>query len=496
MTDFIHPTPPLPPHSVFSPAQRRWIVAIASVAAFYSPFTANIYFPALVDIAADLAVSSEKINLSVTTYMIFQGITPTFWGALTDHSGRRPVYILTFTVFIVASIGLAVANTYWLVLVLRMLQAAGSASVVSIGSGTISDISTPAERAGYQGFFSVGLYAGPAIGPFLGGVLTGSLGWRSIFWFLVIAGGVYTLVLIFFLPETMRKQVGNGSHQPTEWWKLPLMYTLHLSKKPEPEGPKPSPPKAWANPLRSLLILKEKDVSVILLFNAVIYTSYYTVTSSTTQLFSSHYGLGSLQIGLCFLANGIGAMSGSVVRGKLMDRTYRIRRAEWKEKRALESDVTAPEQYDDNDLSTFNVEHARMSSLPAWYLVNVGTVIAYGWFVQYRIHLAAPIVMQFFIGMSSTTIFGITNTLILDMFPGSAASAIATNNLTRCLLGAGGVALIDRILTSLNGPGWTFTMIAFICLAMFPLPLAEWTWGFQWRTERTRKLAAKAKSEK
>ncbi|KAF2087259.1 MFS general substrate transporter [Saccharata proteae CBS 121410] len=479
-------------HSVFTPRQKAFIVTIASIAALFSPLTANIYFPALNRVANDLHVSTEQINLTVTAYMIFQGIAPTFWGSLTDRVGRRPVYIFTFLVFIVASVGCALANVYWLLLVLRMLQATGSASVVAIGSGTISDISTPAERAGNMGFFAVGLYAGPAIGPFLGGVLTEGLGWRSLFWFLVITGSLYTIVLICFLPETMRKKVGNGSHQSSSKWKLPLMYSLHIVKMPAPEGPLPPPQKKYMNPLRSVLILKEKDVFLILFFNAIIYTSYYTITSSTTQLFASAYNLNSLQIGLCFLANGIGAMGGSVVRGKLMDRSYRLQREKWQRRRTEEG---GEKDYDDNDISTFNVERTRLKSLPYYYFLNIGTTIAYGWFVQYRIHLAAPVIMQFFIGLSSTSIFGITNTMIMDIYPSNAASAIATNNLTRCLMGAAGVALIDKILQALNGPGWTFTMIALICLATFPMPLAEYRWGFKWRAERATRLEEKSKEK-
>ena len=59
-----------PVWSIFSPWEKKWIVMIASLGAFFSPLTTNIYFPALNDIAKDLDVSINMVNLSITTYMV------------------------------------------------------------------------------------------------------------------------------------------------------------------------------------------------------------------------------------------------------------------------------------------------------------------------------------------------------------------------------------------------------------------------------------------
>ena len=62
--------PPGKDYSSFSPWQKRFIVFAATMGAFFSPFTAQIYFPALTSIAKDLNVSNSKINLTMTTYMV------------------------------------------------------------------------------------------------------------------------------------------------------------------------------------------------------------------------------------------------------------------------------------------------------------------------------------------------------------------------------------------------------------------------------------------
>ena len=59
-----------PKWAVFGRREKKGIVMIASLGAFFSPLTTNIYFPALNEIAKDLNVSINEVNLSITTYMV------------------------------------------------------------------------------------------------------------------------------------------------------------------------------------------------------------------------------------------------------------------------------------------------------------------------------------------------------------------------------------------------------------------------------------------
>lgn len=58
-------------YSVFSDHQKRLIILTAAIASTFSPFSANIYYPALNSIAADLGVNNSQINLTITTYMVW-----------------------------------------------------------------------------------------------------------------------------------------------------------------------------------------------------------------------------------------------------------------------------------------------------------------------------------------------------------------------------------------------------------------------------------------
>lgn len=140
-----------PAYSVFSSRQRQFIVFMVACAGFFSPLSANIYFPALNSLSADLKVSNELINLSLTSYMIFQGLAPTVFGDLADMTGRRPTYILGFVIYIGANVGLALQNNYAALLILRCLQSTGSSGTVALGNGVVADIASSGERGRFMG---------------------------------------------------------------------------------------------------------------------------------------------------------------------------------------------------------------------------------------------------------------------------------------------------------------------------------------------------------
>lgn len=86
-------------------------MATASVAALFSPLAAMVYMPAIPVIATDFHKSVELINLTVTVYMVFQGVSPVFLGTLADYVGRRPIFLSCMLVLTVACIGLASTPT-------------------------------------------------------------------------------------------------------------------------------------------------------------------------------------------------------------------------------------------------------------------------------------------------------------------------------------------------------------------------------------------------
>jgi MFS family permease len=119
--------PPQPPYSYFNKKQKRLIVFIITFGATFSPTSSFIFFPIINALSASLRVSIEKVNLTITSYMIIAGIAPAIIGDMADMTGRRIVYLLTIGLYCAANIGLAVQSSWTALFVLRMLQSAGGA---------------------------------------------------------------------------------------------------------------------------------------------------------------------------------------------------------------------------------------------------------------------------------------------------------------------------------------------------------------------------------
>lgn len=111
-----------PPYSAFTSLQKRCIVACVAIGAVFSPLAVQIYLPALEVLAKDIRISVPKANLTVTIYLVFQGIAPVFVAGFSDYLGRRPAYLFCFLVFIAGNVGLALCKNYATLLSLRMIQ--------------------------------------------------------------------------------------------------------------------------------------------------------------------------------------------------------------------------------------------------------------------------------------------------------------------------------------------------------------------------------------
>ncbi|KAH7139741.1 major facilitator superfamily transporter multidrug resistance [Dactylonectria estremocensis] len=457
------------PYSIYTRHEKWFIVTMVAIAGLYSPLPANIYFPAIPTLAVEFGQSIEALNQSVTTYLIFQGVSPMLWGPLSDRYGRRPVFLICLAILIGSCIGLALCPTsaYWLLLVLRCLQAGGCASTIALGMGVCGDITVPEERGGFVGFFNLGPMLAPCIGPAIGGVLSENLGWRSIFWFLVVMA-VQDTDFISFLPETLRAIAGNGS--------IP-MAGIHRALVPlvGPKGKRPDDMPAAARQKTSINpfpIFALPDIVITLIFTGIVYAVNYTVTSTISSAFADVYPwLSETVLGLSYLPTGLGMILGSTFVGKLLDWDYaRIK------KQLAES----------GSASDFPKERARLRTMPAHLAIFVMALVGWGWCIEAKTPMAAPLVLQVILGWTSISILNTTMTLNVDILQKRSSAATACTNLVRCLLAAVLVSVIERM-TSRLGYGWTYVLLGAICLSMLPLFYVVMKFGPRWRKKREEK---------
>ncbi|CAG8364745.1 unnamed protein product [Penicillium salamii] len=484
------------PYTIFDKRQKWLIVFIVSFAATFievSGFASNIYFPALPTIADDLNVSLELVNLTVTSYLIFQGIAPSFWGPVSDVRGRRIAYTCTLIVFLGACIGLAETKNYATLIVLRCLQSTGSASTIAIGSGVISDITTRADRGGFMGIFQAGLLVPVAVGPVIGGGISGSLGWRAIFWFLAIYSGVFLVSLLVLLPETLRSLVGNGgltTTSPVTSFPLGIYQKTTQVEWDHELPPAELPPKKRIDILGPFRILSSQFAAPIIIFLAIYYAVWQMSITAMSSLFKTRYGLSEIQIGLTFIANGVGSMVGTLITGKILDMDYRRVKAKF-ETRSPAGGIDAgnsPDYAPSQEEQDFPIEKARLRLVPLFSLLQCLSILLFGWTIQYphQVHIAVPIVSTFITGWTAVSTQSLIMTYLVDIFPDRSAAASASLNLARCLFAAGGTSFVMPMINGI-GVGLSFTVCVAVQVVALVGPFVQWRFAGGWRREAERK---------
>lgn len=475
--------------SVFTVKQKRLIILTASLAGLFSPLSGSIYYPALNTIASDLNVSASKVNLTVTTYMIIQGLAPMITAGFSDGAGRRPAYIICFVIYLIADLGLALQNNYAALLVLRMLQSGGSSGTIALANGVVGDMITSAERGSYIAFASVSSVLGPTLSPILGGLISQYWNWHGIFWFLLAFGGVFFIPLLLFLPETCRKVVGNGSLYPP-----PLNRNLtdyirqkhRLASSSSPTTTSSPTPKAHnkltlPNPLKTLTVLTDPASAIVLLAAGLAMADFYAISTGASTALGTIYSFDDLRVSLCFLPIGCGGILSAFTTGKLVDWNYR---------RHATRLCIPVDKLRQRDLSDFPIEKARLEiALPLFYLGSLA-VVGYGWALEARVSLAGPIVLLFLMGYGVTAAFQVLNVLMVDLHPGKAATATAANNIVRCELGAAASAAIVPM-TAAMGYGWAYTVVALLFLVFSPLLWLLMGRGMDWRRVKREKEEAR-----
>lgn len=472
-------------YSSFTVTQKRLIILAGTLAGFLSPLTGSIYYPAISTIAHDLKVSTSAINVTVTTYLIVQGLAPMIIAGFSDNCGRRPAFILCFVIFMAANLGLGLQNSYVALLVLRMVQSGGSSGTIALSQGVVGDTVTSAERGSYIAITSITGILGPTLSPILGGILSQYLGWHSVFWFLLIFAGVSFLLIGLFMPETCRRVVGDASY-PGPWlnWNLTdhWRHARRAEQGIEVDREKLAALRAnysltFPNPLGTLAVLGNLESFLILLACGFAFACFYAISTGASRAFHTLYGFDDLYVALMFIPIGVGGTVSAFTTGRLVDWNYR-RHA----KRRGFPVVKNRQQ----DLIDFPIERARLEiALPLFYL-GAAAVLGYGWMMDHKISLAGPIIILLILGYAITAAFQTLNVLMIDIYPGKAATATAANNIMRCELGAAATAAIGPMSEAL-GNGWAYTILALLFVATSPCLWLVQAKGMNWRKQKREK---------
>ena len=193
------------------PDQRQFTtLVILALTATLAPVSIDMLTPSLAGMSTDLGASAQTIELSLYSFLIGYGISPSLWGVVSDRLGRRPIMFAGMLLYIASSIACALTDDANTLIGIRFVQGLGGGAGATMARAIIRDIYGAAGTTRGMARMMSLMAVVPFFMPLLGGVLADLVGWQACFIFMSLLG-LFSVVSYFYLvPETLPQR--NNDH--------------------------------------------------------------------------------------------------------------------------------------------------------------------------------------------------------------------------------------------------------------------------------------------
>jgi DHA1 family bicyclomycin/chloramphenicol resistance-like MFS transporter len=192
-----------------NPNKSFRVILILGLLTTIGPFSIDMYLPAFPAIAKDLNTSVAQVMLSLSSFFIGISAGQLIYGPLLERFGRKPPLYAGLFLYLIASIGCAMATSIDSLIAFRFLQAIGGCAGMVTARAIVRDLFEVKDSAKIFSTLMLVVAVSPIIAPTVGGYITASFSWRIIF---VILIGVTILIMIgvhYLLPES---KTANPNH--------------------------------------------------------------------------------------------------------------------------------------------------------------------------------------------------------------------------------------------------------------------------------------------
>ena len=264
---------------------QRSLMGVLILLVLFSPLGVDIYLPSFNTIIEYFNTTADKVQYTLSLFILSMGIGQLAAGPLTDRFGRRPVAMAGIVMYMISSLLIILCQTIDQLIILRMLQGASACCTTTVAFAVVRDRLPPREAAQAYSYLNGALNIAPALAPSLGGALAAAFSWQANFVFLALFALVGLVLVTVKLPETRPDQT---SQRP---FRLMASYRELLGHR--------------AFVLNSLCCMGA--MAVIL--------SY---VSFAPQVLISTMGISTTEFALLFGANALVIMAGSFAAGRSM----------------------------------------------------------------------------------------------------------------------------------------------------------------------------------
>jgi len=455
VVEFDGPDDPL--HAQNWPIKKKlFTAAMLGFTTMTSAFGSSIFSSATLAVGVEFGVSSEVSLLGVSFYVLGFATGPTLWAPFSELKGRRLPLIIAMFGFSIFNVANACAKDLQTVLITRFFAGFFGACPLAVVAAVFSDMFDNRTRGIAITVFSMMVFTGPLLAPFIGGFITTSyLGWRWTSWIVSFMGFLSFFLDFLFLSETYPPTILVG--KAAELRRRTLNWGIHAKQEEIEIDVRELITKNFSRPLR--LLFTEPIVLLLSIYMAFIYGLLYLFLTAYPFVFQGVHGMSPGVAGLTFF----GMIVGQIIAGI----TVLLQQPWYQRKLAANGGVPIPEW--------------RLPNVIAGGVAFTAGLFWFGW-SGYRadIHWIVPTLSGLLSGFGLMSIFLQALNYLVDAYLMFAASAIAGNTFLRSLAGAG-FPLFSRYMFEGMGIQWASTLLGCVAAALVPIPVIFYLYGHKIR---------------
>ncbi|KAJ5418963.1 MFS multidrug transporter [Penicillium crustosum] len=456
LVEFQENSPKNPPNWVFKKKFYNAVVGLFIV--LNSGISSALPSNAVPAIMQDFHESGDQQKvLPTAVFLIGYVVGPLLFSPLSETIGRKPVLLWSFTIFVLATLGCALAPNWSSLLVFRTICGLMGAAPQTVVGGIYADLFFDLRSRGRaMAMYMSACSFGPILGPIISGCSV-KYGWRWTFRIDLILTGITWLALLFtsetFGPALLKRQAGklrkdSGSNR-------------YFSRQELNLDSRFTPMEIITRPITMLFF--EPIITSTSIYIAIAYSLVFFYFQAYPIIFGGVYDFTVEQTSLTYIPIGVGAASSGFV--------------------ALYYDIIYEKAKKLNKVWTSSPEYHR---LPMSCIAGPCLTISMfwlAWTAKSTTHWAAPVMSGFIFGFGFQTIFISLLTYVTDAYKIYSASALAASVIVRSIAGALFPLAAEPLYKSF-GVSWATSLLGFISLACIPIPFALMRWG-PWIRERS-----------
>ncbi|KAL8891393.1 MAG: hypothetical protein Q9215_001535 [Flavoplaca cf. flavocitrina] len=460
VVEFDGPEDPLHPQNW--PMKKKVAIAVMlGYTTLVSAFGSSIFSAATQLVAGYFSVSTEVGVLGLSLYVLGFATGPILWAPLSELRGRRMPLVVAMFGFSIFSIATATAKDLQTVMLTRFFGGVFGSCPLAVVAAVFSDMFDNKTRGLAITVFSMTVFSGPLLAPFIGGfiIMNPSLGWRWTEYLVAIMGFLAFGLDLLFLEETYPPIVLQQKAALLR--RRTLNWGIHAKQEEIEVNFRELVTKNFSRPLR--LLFTEPIVLLLSIYMAFIYGLLYLFLTAYPIVFQQIHGFNPGVGGLPYFGMILGQLSAGMYIA-LSQPSYN---------RKLEANGGVP--------------------VPEWRLFPVilggisftAGLFWFGWSgYQASTHWIAPTLSGLLTGFGLLAIFLQSLNYLVDAYLMFAASAIAANTFLRSLCGAAFPLFATYMFNGL-GVQWAGSLLGFVALALIPIPVIFWKYGARIRARST-----------